>query len=787
MGDIARHRDIFLNTQKALPAAVLSRAGLSASDLTYLELGNYLTDVSQFRDPVFYMYAKQTVWRDEVLPGVQDNAIATALKATLAILASAAAAGIVYGAEGRNKALGALPGAVGPLLSAFKDNINDFLADIMGVDNWLDRMLGKPVDQLDANGKRKPEDYGFVGQFFQHFIDGITQYLFAEDVTNGPSGAWGEVRRLPSSQLTKVYARSFTQYFPHEHTDQPPFVWDASKRPGHRMYQPAPRRIGRQRGIMSIVHDDYIGYLAEGLSTLENSWRQIKEDDQDGRRLWLVEMGKLLHGVEDWYFHSNVVDLMRLHAHRPGDVAERDREAFLKKTILEELRNDPAYTAPGANRKRLERLYNRRLRLPIYSRGTKENSGGVPSKSDSVLNWDHAYPAFPSTLDTAHTLLGALESLEAKLTPHHGADLSASRVARLLGAAPWIECLLSKFHNAGPEWSRIYRERAKARDLELDANGLPTTRDPTDLPRAEAFMVDVLREAVPLVLTLLYERERQRIVADLDPMAMPLDDSPPRPAPGAAPGKGQLAKQIERHVKALKPTKDKDGVEENNYARAARYIKECGSLNQAGQAAIQRAFEIDIASEKQRVSAETPGAGGFLIKFAIKLQTLMDIADRASERADRQDPFSNQATDNGSHNEIIGSHSLMSKDTKSSSPFFDDARVMSSVASQCILRLMLEEVGAPGRDRLDWQKILRNLIRFPTTTGGWERHAMDLFVQNGRDTFPTFDDLPELAELKKQRLPASVAEKQWCTGERAKKLRQRYVDLEKRLARYRYP
>lgn len=26
-------------------------------------------------------------------------------------------------------------------------------------------------------------------------------------------------------------------------------------------------------------------------------------------------MGKLLHGVEDWYFHSNVVELFRLRSH----------------------------------------------------------------------------------------------------------------------------------------------------------------------------------------------------------------------------------------------------------------------------------------------------------------------------------------------------------------------------------------------------------------------------------------------------------------------------------------
>ena len=65
MGDIAWHRDIFLNTREAIPPEVLNRAKLTLDDLTYLELGNYLTDVSQFRGaPVFYIFAKQRKWRD---------------------------------------------------------------------------------------------------------------------------------------------------------------------------------------------------------------------------------------------------------------------------------------------------------------------------------------------------------------------------------------------------------------------------------------------------------------------------------------------------------------------------------------------------------------------------------------------------------------------------------------------------------------------------------------------------------------------------------------------------
>ena len=86
MGDIARHRDIFLNTQGAVPLDLLSRCRLSRDDLTYLELGNYFTDVSQFRDPVFYLYAKHTVWREEVIPAAGERWEANVVKLVLNLL-----------------------------------------------------------------------------------------------------------------------------------------------------------------------------------------------------------------------------------------------------------------------------------------------------------------------------------------------------------------------------------------------------------------------------------------------------------------------------------------------------------------------------------------------------------------------------------------------------------------------------------------------------------------------------------------------------------------------------
>ncbi len=777
MGDIARHRDIFLNTRESLPPDLLRRCKFAEGDLTYLELGNYFTDVSQFRDPVFYFYAKHTIWRENILPGVNDNTIAQLAKAGTALLAAGLSAAAFAALEGKWKALGLIPGAALPALAAGNNNINDMLAGWQGVDDWLDGMLGKPIDQLDAQGKRDPKAFGFLGRFFQHFIEGTTHMIFSDGITKGSSGGWAQITKIPQADLTATFTRSFTQYFPHEHTDQPPYVWDASKRPGKPMYEPGPR--GKKQGVMNVVYEHYIGYLAEALCKLEHAWQSIPKDDQNARRMWLVDLGKIVHGVEDWYFHSNIVELLRLHTHAPAGVADPEREAFVKRTILAELSTEPEYQRPEANRKRLQRFFFRRLRFPVYSSGTGENTGGIASETTSILNWDHAYPAFPSTLDTAHTLMGALETIESKFRP-------SGSGSNPLAEAPWATCILRKFHGAGPEWRAIYEERAKARGIILDPHGIPTNLGLHNKPLAKAFALDLLREYVPLVVTLLFERERQRLVADVDPMQMPLDGSEPRPKQGVTPGKGQTEKQIARHVAALKPKLDAQGHTENNYARAARYFAECGFLNAAGQAAIEKAFEVDIESETKKVNDQTPGAGGFLIEFGVKMQKQIDAAEAGTALSDRKDPFTNIATSNGSDNEVIGSHSLMSKDTTESSPFFDDARVLASLASQSVVRLLMEEVSAPGPDRINWQSILRHFIRFPLANGGWERRAMALFKQNGRGPIPSYDDHPELANLKQARMPEAEAEK-WRNGKRAEKLRQLYVDLEKKLADYRNP
>lgn len=795
MGDISRHRNIFLFTRDAVPPQLLARSRLTAADLTYLELGNYLTDVSQFRDPVVYIFAKQRIWRERIIPGTAKSDLVRLIRALGAAGGAAALGASQYlkdrlsstGGTAVEVAGGVLAGA-GGLLAVLP---NDLYADFAGADEWIDALLGTPLEQIPGDARRRDaKHYGDVGEFFRYFIEGVTHLLFAQDVKER-RGDWGRVEPIPESRVTEIYQEFFTQYYPHEHSDQPPYVWDASKRPAKRMYQ----RSRRQRsvadpeiGVMNAVDVHYVQYLAEELTDVQQRWQALRRADAAGRQQLLVRLGKLLHGIEDWFFHSNVVEILRIRGHSPPPPPEADRERdeeYLREFVTEVAESDPEFVnADPAQQRRLKRKLFRRLRFPAYERGTRTESAGRLSTTEmSTPSFRHAYPAFPSQQDTAHTLLHALENLEHKLT-HPALAGSGPHLDELLaqGLPPWVSCVVTKFMEASSgDGQKLVAEKAAARGVGTTELAAALLSAGPQRVQVQAVIVDVLREWLPLVLTLLDESERQRLVADVSPEQWPANAPPP---PQQLPAENaQLDRQVELHRAALAPRETEAGLVENNYQRAARYLADCGFLNDRGRQAIVKAFEIDHSSE-QRL-AEAPGSGGFLLQFAIELQQKLDAADAATAELN-QDPESGfgQESDNGSSGEIVGSHSLMSKDTLASTPFFDDARVLASVASSSVLTIMLEQVGAPAADRrLGWTEVLHHFIRYPPRRGGWERRALAHFRRNG-GKIPTYADLPELARLvesaNRPRPPATAPEQS-----KREELEERYLRLEGQLSQYR--
>ncbi|MEU4295194.1 hypothetical protein AB0E63_43835 [Kribbella sp. NPDC026596] len=752
MGDISRHRDIFLFTRETVPPAVLDGARLTADDLTYLELGNYLTDVSQFRDPVTYIFAKQRIWRDFVIPQTKDQTqllrglaalgagAALAASQYLKSLTSGTAADVIEGA-------GIGVGAIGGILALLP---SDTYADLAGADTWIDTLLGTPIDRAAANDAKH---YGYLGEFFRLFIEGATHFLFAQDVQKRSDGTWGTIKPIPANRVDEVYDEFFTQYYPHEHTDQPPYVWDASKRPSKPLYQPSRRQANLKDGdvgVMNAVDAHYVTYLAEGLAGLEDDWRALKREDSAGRQRLLVRLGKLLHGVEDWFFHSNVVELVELRGFRPAQLDGESDEDFLKRFVADVAKRRPEFVAADATeRLRLQRKLYRRLRFPAYDAGTKTQSAGRLSTSRmSTPSLRHAYPAFPSAQDTAHTLLHALENLEHKATGEPG-ELPTP-----------IKDALAQFN--------------------LESLGTLAK------PLVVAGATHKLREWVPLILTLLSEDERRRLAANVAPEHWPLAAGAAKPERKG--DKTEVDLQLERHAAALEPRKRDDGRTESNYDQFVRYLHDRGHLNERGRQALLAAFAIDHKAEQLPTAA--PGAGGFLMRFAVQdLQVLLDEGDAATAALNKKaDSVFGQASDNGAFNEIVGSHSLMSKDTLTSVPFFEDARVLASVASSSVCTILLQQVAVPKADRrLAWEEVLHHLIRFPPSNGGWERRALAMYA--AKQQIPRYADLPEFARLVEGSLRPVGAQPKQPKPKQSKRadLEERYRRLESELSNYRYP
>ncbi|MFK4084814.1 hypothetical protein ACI2LF_11930 [Kribbella sp. NPDC020789] len=752
MGDISRHRDIFLFTRQSVPAAALGNAKLAADDLTYLELGNYLTDVSQFRDPVTYIFAKQRIWREFVIPAVQDKTqllrglaalgagVALAVSQYLKTLTSGTTADLI---EGSGIGVAALGGIIAALPS-------DTYADLSGADNWIDTLLGTPIERAPGAARDDAKHYGYLGEFFRLAIEGTTHLIFAQDVSHRLDGPWGSIKPIPANRIDDVYGEFFTQYYPHEHTDQPPYVWDASKRPANKLYQPSRRQANLadgQVGVMNAVDAHYVAYLAEGLAGIEDDWRALKRDDQAGRQRLLVRAGKLLHGVEDWFFHSNVVELLELRSYRPAQVEGESDEAFLKRFVNDVAKRRPEFVAAQpAELIRLKRKLFRRLRYPAYEAGGKTQSAGVLSKTRmSTPSLRHAYPAFPSAQDTAHTLLHALENLEQKIIGKPG-ELPS-----------WAKETLEQFH----------------------AEALGTLAEPFVVAAA----VPQLRESIPLILTLLSDDERRRLAANVAPGHWPLQ--PGATAPKRTTKETELELQLKRHAAALEPRLQKDGTTESNYDHFVRFLVKRGRLNAKGRAALLAAFAIDRKAEQ--LPTEAPGAGGFLMQFAVSdLQKLLAEGNAKSAELDQNaDSVFAPDSDNGAFSEIVGSHSLMSKDTLTSVPFFEDARVLASVASSTVFTILLEQVATPKPDRrLAWEEVLHHLIRFPPANGGWERRALAFYAPQQK--IPTYADLPELARLAASAIHPTPQAAKPAQSKRAD-LEERYRRLEAQLSKYRYP
>lgn len=366
MGDLHRHAEIFRHVHRTVAPL------RPDEDWICLEFGNYLTDISQFRDPFANMLAKRTVW------------------------------GQGLGSFG----LFALVPVIGTLVS---EAILNWAVDL---DEWIDRMFGVHEPAEKRHGK--------LAAYFKDVFEGVTHLVFADDVKEAAvwhpllAPALGDIERLPSAEVTRLYRALFTQYYPHEHTDFPPYVLYGESRVNHRLYRKGPHGL-------SAYLEEYTDYLSESLSKLEVEWKEASRAAKGDPRRHdvLARLGKALHGMEDYYFHSNHLELHlwnELRRGRPkGETEEEYRRWFAANVASHWL--PPERTGapePGAAEDRPSRAHQvrahlRRLRYPLY----RPVNTLDPEKSEPATGI--LFTAGFDKKDLFHTLSLALESMEGAL------------------------------------------------------------------------------------------------------------------------------------------------------------------------------------------------------------------------------------------------------------------------------------------------------------------------------------------------------------------------------------
>jgi len=326
VGDLNTHADVAHHVMPIVKEGIpKDAAGAPRVNVWLFELGNFLTDLSQLRDPPAHHSGKLKVWQE----ARQDH-----WKSTLENIADLH----LYLDElfGKNNQHGALA----EFLMHF--------ARYWGCERF--RQVNPPV---------KPDDFDFV---FRGFT-GERNY------------------------------KGFTQYWPHEHLDFPPWPYgnvigyrSQSKRERH--YCDPAQSVGAAKRKVKAYLDDEIEFCAELLTIVEQEWRRLNNaPDTQANRKELMKIlalyGHVSHVVEDFFYHSNFIDLAWAKTGKPL----------------------PA----GDNDVRWRRKWERRKRGPKGADKTNQAYSGTSSDA-----CEHVYTGFFGAQDIFFTIRDALKTMKEK-------------------------------------------------------------------------------------------------------------------------------------------------------------------------------------------------------------------------------------------------------------------------------------------------------------------------------------------------------------------------------------
>lgn len=304
MGDVSTHADIAGEVLKQLPPE---------PEAPFFEIGNWLTDVSQFRDPFAHLSGKKTVF-----------------------------------VRGLNKFASA------PRLL----NLGDLL---IGIDNYVDELMGVPPDgrvkgtRPGADPAHDRPDDGVLAKWFRD----VLLLWTCNPKEFPPLKNQQALAAVPKAQIKAVFDALFTQYFPHEHLDFPPFPPDHPQR-GTR--EPSTEQVGGEPRKLLAYSEAQLEYVADLLTKIERDWAHVAPAGADAaqRRELYARFGHASHAVEDWFFHSNFTEFAWTIAH-PNTNAPHAQLPLkdTTPTAVEKL-------GPPVTDTTLQRKFHRRLRSPTF-------------------------------------------------------------------------------------------------------------------------------------------------------------------------------------------------------------------------------------------------------------------------------------------------------------------------------------------------------------------------------------------------------------------------------------
>ena len=661
MGSVTRHANIFRNNFPKIKR-------IREEDFIYLHIGNFLTDFSQFRDPFAHLSAKRRI---------KEEAVAA-------------------------KAYG-----VAPLLG------------LAHYDKWSDEVFGSKKD----NSKR----VGKLADFFKYISLAIVHLVYSDDILKKekirelldlfPDG----LQFVPSLEIDRIFNENFTQYYPHEHLDMPP--WNEKKtekqKTSEHDYYTTIAYLAKQKQ-----------YLAEELTKLQGSWKSKKDlsHHDPARHDMLIQLGHLLHPVEDYFFHSNYVEIHLWRTRRGKYSSQMTPEEFTKQFALNPFKEYVSYKGyeeyknmSPETRARWTRKLLRRLRFPLYAPYQKvigipglaqpvafTITELLPSRTLSDPSFDLIYTGGFEANDMFYTIINALESIS--------------------------DLFIKVFAN----YETSIREAKK----KVEIPGNPD-------------LVNPLYSELTLLNVIFKTDVRKKLLNEK-----------------------YKDEAIKKHSNELKS---------NIYHKKIDALQEEGWLNKQAADALQKAFEIDLD-----ISTRYPkifGPGGLLISIIAVAQKQIDDSNQISENLDKQDTRRNTTSftddfpsDNGAIAEIIGTHSLLSKDTPKSQPLYEDANSLAKYASLSIASIMLKEINNAGLAKeVDWTKILQNYLRFPLANATmWETLALNYYRMKGND--PGIGDIKDIHDLIDSKFRIDKSQLNAIrTGKTKEDLEAAYKSLEKNI------